>query len=199
MTWSVSKSISASPTARGSADRNGVDGDVVLSRDLRRLFGRHAASGIVPVGKKDEDTVFRFAALEHFDCETDGVAQHRLRTRHARLDLVEEDAHELVILGERRLEKGLGPEDDYADPIPFAALDEIVEDLFHHVEAIDAISLSIEHVARVHGTGEVHREHEVARGFHFLDRWLDELRSCQGNDGENPNNWSDQLLKDIAT
>ena len=76
--------------------------------------------------------------------------------------------------------------------------DEIVEHLFHHVEAIDAISFCVEHVARVHGTGEIDREHQIARGLDFLDRGLDVLRSREGNDGENPTNGSDQPLKGIA-
>ncbi len=70
-------------------DGNRVHGDVVLGRDLRGLFRRHLAAGVVAIGQQDEHTIFRFARLEDFDREADGVAEHRLGTGHAWLRLIE--------------------------------------------------------------------------------------------------------------
>ena len=69
---------------------------------------------------------------------------------------------------------------------PIAARDEVVLYELDGVQPLDAIPLGFEHVGRVHGTGQVHGQHEVPGRLDLLDGRFDDLGTWQRGDDEQP-------------
>ncbi len=94
------------------------------------------------------------------DRQPDGIADGGFGAGHADHRFLQELVHRGEVGGERRLHIGPCAEQDQADLVALAALDEIARHLLHHLQA----RIAAGHVLRRHRAGHVHRQQQAAPG-----------------------------------
>jgi len=115
-------------TRRGRIpDRNGMDGDALVFRNLRRCGWRHLTGRIVAVRESDENAFLDRTAVEHIDGQRERITERRLRAGHLDLCFVEQLAADFQILGERSLDKRRTPKKDQAHSIALSSGQKIVK------------------------------------------------------------------------
>ena len=116
------------------------------------------------------------------------------RAGHPHLRLVEQGPERLQVLGERRLYERRRPEEDQPDAIALPVCQEVVQHLLHGGETVDLLARRIGKVLRLHRSGEIDGEQQVARRYRSRDWLLEPLRARQRGDHAQPDRPHRDLL-----
>ena len=173
------------------ASADGVNGDVAVFGDDGGLLRREGAAVVGAVGEEDDEGAQALVAgvvgagflFEAGEGHAEAVADGGLPSGEADVEAVELAGKPVVVEGERREGVGLVGEDDEADAVVGAFVDEGFDDGADGVDAAEALAL-VFIVFDAHGAGEVDDEHEVvALGVDFVFV-LDFLRAGEGGGEE---------------
>ena len=180
------------------ADADGVDLDVLAAGQLPGLFRRHFAGVVDAVGEQDEHPAVLGAAAQMDHRQADGVADGGGRfLDDADVGLFEQFADNLAVESQRRLDIGVGGEEDQPEPVPLAALDEVPHHGFDHIDA-RGLAAADDHVLGFHAAGDIDREHQVAAGRGQLHRLAEPLRPARREHHEQPDQRAENQLEQPA-
>ncbi|MCU0276648.1 MAG: hypothetical protein MUF02_07330 [Acidobacteria bacterium] len=139
------------------ADADGIDLDVEIAGHLGRVARIDLAAVVHPVGEQDDDLGLGRRVADAVDRGGQGHADGRTILQLAELGLLEIEFQDVVIHGQRTLGEGGGGEDDQAQAVAAAFLDEGGDDLLGHLQAVLGLEIDGGHRARdVQGEEDVH-------------------------------------------
>ena len=152
------------------ADADGVHLGVEGLGDLGRLARAQRAGVVAAVGEQDDHLGLRLGVAQSLDRRAEGRADRGAVAGHADLQPLEEGGDDAVIEGQRALGERLVAEDDHADLVVLALLDEPLDHRLRHLQAVAAPvdrAIGVQ-VQRLHAARGVEHQDDVdALGLHL--------------------------------
>ncbi|MCY1183527.1 hypothetical protein D9M73_241580 [compost metagenome] len=136
--------------------------------DFHAFLGRQPGGGegvdftaiVGAVGDQNQHATCCRTRAQALEGQADSIADGGVFAGNADTRFIEPDAHGVAVEGQRRLQVGLATEQDQADPVTFAAFEEIAEQVLDQRQSAHFFVLPL-HVREVHGAGNVHRHQQI--------------------------------------
>ncbi len=181
------RAVGAAQRVLVAADADRMNLQPLTPRRERRRDRVLEAGGIAAVGDQDQHLVARLLFAHRFDREPDRVADRGAPAGEPGADVVEQQPERIEIEGQRHERVGVGAEQDQADAVAGAALDEIVGHDLEHLEAARAAPVD-RHVRLAHAAGDIDRQHQVATADGARDGLAEPVGAARGNQQQRPEN-----------
>ncbi len=172
---------------RVGADADRIDDELPLRRELGSLARLDGAGRVRAVREKQQHApALRDAGvLERADREADGIADRGLLTGQADDGLVEQRADGLAIERQRGLEVRFAAEQDQADAIADAPVDEVRCDGLQRRQPVDPFAVQLK-ILLLHAAREIDGQQQVTARHRQRDGLADELRPRGREHRESP-------------